>query len=61
MIRGANIQCNDSGFGSKVRVRKVGVTGQMSELQPGRPPESKPNRPEKEPESVFGLSTENPP
>ena len=40
---------------------KVGVTDQKSELQPGRPPESEPNRPEKGPESGFGASTENPP
>ena len=39
---------------------KVGVTGQKSELQPGRPPKSEPNRPEKAPESGFGASAENP-
>ena len=39
---------------------KVGATDQKSELQPGRPQESEPNRPEKEPESGFGASTENP-
>ena len=35
--------------GPKVRVTgpKVGVTDRKSELQPGRPPESEPNRPEK--------------
>ena len=32
---------------------KVGVTAQKSELQPGRPSESEPNRPEKEPE--YGV------
>ena len=31
---------------------KVGVTDQKSELQPGRPPESEPNRPEKGPNGV---------
>ena len=39
---------------------KVGVTDQKSELQPGRPPESEPNRPEKGPEWRLGASTENP-
>ena len=39
---------------------KVGVTDQISELQLGRPPDSEPNRLEKEPESGFGASTENP-
>ena len=39
---------------------KVGVTDQKSELQPGRPPESEPNRPEKGPEWGLGASTENP-
>ena len=34
---------------------KVGVTVQKSELQPGRPPEFEPNRPEKEPEWGLGL------
>ena len=29
--------------------------------QPGRPPESEPKRPEKEPEWVLGASTEDPP
>ena len=60
---GANFHLNDSGFGPKVRVtgQKVGVTGQKSELQPGRPPESEPNRPEKGPEWRLGASTENPP
>ena len=38
---------------------KVGFTDQKSELQPGRPPECEPNRPEKEPESGLGASTEN--
>ena len=40
---------------------KVGVTDQKSEIQPGRPPESEPNRPEKGPEWRLGASTENPP
>ena len=40
---------------------KVGVTDHKSELQPGRPPESEPNRPEKEPESGLDASTETPP
>ena len=40
---------------------KVGVTDQKSELQWGRPPESEPNRPEKERESGLGASAENPP
>ena len=59
---GANFQGNDSGFGPKVRVtgQKSGVTDQKSELQWGRPPESEPNRPEKEPESGSGASTETP-
>ena len=39
---GANFPLNDSDSGPK-----VGVTGQKSELQPGRPPSSEPNRPEK--------------
>ena len=39
---------------------KVGVTDQKSELQPGRPPESELNRPEKGPESGLGASTELP-
>ena len=39
---------------------KVGVTDQKSELQPGRPPEPEPNRPEKAPEWRLGASTENP-
>ena len=38
---------------------KVGVTDQKSELQPGRTPESEPNRPEKWPEWRSGASTEN--
>ena len=38
----------------------VGVTDPTSELQPGRPPEPEPNRPEKGPEWGFGASTENP-
>ena len=37
---------------------KVGVTDQKSELQPGRPPESEPNHPEKGPEWGLGASTE---
>ena len=49
---GANFQGNDSGFGPEVR-----VTGQKSELQPGRPPESEQNRPEKGPEWRLGAST----
>ena len=53
---GAIFQRNDSGFGPK-----VGVTDQKSELQPGRPPESEPSRPEKELEWRSGASTENPP
>ena len=60
---GADFQGNDSGFGPQVR-----VTSQKSELQTksqsysrGRPPESEPNRPEKEPEWRLGASTENPP
>ena len=56
MIRGRILQGNDSGFGPK-----VGVTGQKWELQWGRPPESEPNRPEKEPESALGASAKNPP
>ena len=39
---------------------KVGVTDQKSEIRPGRPPESEPNRPEKGPEWGLGASTENP-
>ena len=62
MIRGRIFQGNDSSFGPKVR-----VTGQKSELQTksqsynGADPESEPNRPEKEPESGLGASTENHP
>ena len=40
---------------------KIGVTDQESELQPGRPPESEPNHPEKQPESGLDASTGNPP
>ena len=43
---------------------KVGVTDQKSEIQPGRPPESEPNRPEKGPKWGLGASTQaflNPP
>ena len=40
---------------------KVGVTDEKSEIQPGRPPESEPNRPEKGPEWGLCASTENPP
>ena len=60
---GADFQRNDSGFGpeSQSHRPKVGVTGQKSELQPGRPPESEPNRPEKAPEWGLGASTENTP
>ena len=60
---GADFQGNDSGFGpqSQSYRPKVGVTVQKSELQWGRPPESEPNRPEKEPESGLGASAENPP
>ena len=44
---------------------KVGVTDQKSEIQPGRPPESEPNRPKKGPEWGLGewglrASTEPP-
>ena len=39
---------------------KVRVTDEKSELQPARPPESEQDRPEKEPESGLGASTENP-
>ena len=35
--------------------------GQKSEIQPGRPPESEPNRPEMGPEWGLGASAENPP
>ena len=60
---GANFYLNDSGFGPKSQSYrpKIGVTGQKSELQLGRPPESEPNRPEKGPEWRLGASTENPP
>ena len=51
---GADVQWNDSGLGPKFRVPK-------SELQPGRPPDSEPNRPEKTSEVDLGASTENPP
>ena len=40
---------------------KVGVTDQKSEIQPGRPPKSEPNRPEQGPEWGLGASTETPP
>ena len=33
----------------------------MSEFELGRPPESEPNCPEKEPEWGLGASTEDPP
>ena len=38
---------------------KVGGTDQKTELQPGRPPESEPNRPKKAPGLGLGASTEN--
>ena len=53
---GAVLPLNDSGLGPKVRV----TDHQKWELQPGRPPESEPNCPEKEPEWGLGVSTENP-
>ena len=39
---GANFHLNDSGFGPKSQSYrpKVGVTGQKSELQPGRTPQN---------------------
>ena len=40
---------------------KVGAMDQMSELQPGWPPESEPNRPEKGPNGGSGACTETPP
>ena len=51
MIRG-QISVNWFGFGPESQSfrPKVGVTDRKSELQPGRPPESEPNRPEKGPE-----------
>ena len=57
-----NFQCNDSDSDLKVRVtgQKSEVTDQKSELQPGRPPESEPNRLEKTPEWGLAASTENP-
>ena len=60
---GPNFQWNDSGLGSDVRVtgQKSELQTKKSELQPGRPPESEPNRPEKAPELGLGASTENPP
>ena len=55
---GARLQWNDSDSGPK-----VGVADQKSEIQPYRPTESEPNRPEKGPRMGFrtlGASTENP-
>ena len=57
---------NDLGanFSEMIRAsaqQSIGVTGQKSELQPGRPPESEPNPPEKGPEWRLGASTENTP
>ena len=40
---------------------EVGVMDQESEIQPGRPPESEPNRRKKGPEWGFGASAEPPP
>ena len=40
---------------------KVGVTDQKSEIQPGRPPESEPNRPEKGPRMGLRGFYRNPP
>ena len=57
---GATFRGSDSGFGPNVSQSyrpKVGVTDQ----KPGRPPESEPNRPDKEPEWRLGASAENPP
>ena len=39
---------------------KIGDRGQKSEIQPGRLPESEPNRPEKGPEWGLGACTETP-
>ena len=61
---------NDSGskFGEMIRVsaRKSGLRAKSRSYRPkvrapvGRRPESELNRPEKEPESGLGASTENP-
>ena len=62
---GANFQWNFKRFGFRPESQscrpKVGDTDQKSEIQPGRPPESEPNRPEKGPEWGLGAFTEPPP
>ena len=45
----------------RASAQKVRVTGQESELQPGRLPESETNCPEKEPEWGLSASMEDPP
>ena len=46
---------------SQIYRPEVGDTARKSGLQPRRPPESEPNRPDKVPESGSGASTENHP
>ena len=60
---GVNLQWKYSDSGPKVRLtgRKAEFTDKKTELQPGRPPESEPNHPEKGPEWGLGASTANPP
>ena len=71
--RGPYCRTPETWFGSEFSVKwfgfrpesqgyrpKVGVTDQKSEIQPGRPPESKPNRLEKGPEWGLGASAETP-
>ena len=60
---GANFQWNDSGFGPKVRVtghQKSKLQTKSQSYSRGRPPESKPNRPEKEPEWGLALLQKTP-
>ena len=58
MIR---IQARKSELRAESRSYGPKVTDPIWELQPGRPPESEPNHPEKKPEWGLGDSTENPP
>ena len=50
----------DSAQKSELQAKSRSYSPEKSELQPGRPPESEPTRPEKEPEWGLGASTEAP-
>ena len=60
---GAILQRNDLDSSPKVRVtgQKSELWTKKSELQPGRPPESEPNRPEKGANGVQVLLQKTPP